>query len=87
MERLISADYFKKQITEMTLEGKIEPEKGFALLQLINIQPTAYKLDEVVKQLEELKTINVDTGLGMTIETLRKDVVLNIVEGGEINND
>ena len=49
---------------------------------VIDAHPTAYDPDKVVKQLERLKTINVDIGFGTTVSTLRKDVVLEIVKAG-----
>lgn len=50
--RLIDADYFKEQIAAVTIKNNIEPKKGLALLELIDAQPTAYNVDEVVEQLE-----------------------------------
>lgn len=47
--------------------------------------PTAYNLDRVVAQLENLKTINVDIGFGTLANTLRKEVVLDIVKGGGVD--
>lgn len=54
-------------------------------MNLIYRQPTAYDVDKVVEQLEELKTINVDISFGTIIRTLRKDVVLEIVKGGGVD--
>ena len=53
--------------------------------KLIDKQPTVYDKDRVVKQLEHLKTINVDIGFGTLANTLRKEVVLDIVKGGGVD--
>ena len=37
-----------------------------------------------MEQLENLKTINVDIGFGTLANTLRKEVVLDIVKGGGV---
>ena len=57
----------------------------YEIADMIEDAPTAYDPDKVVEQLEELKTINVDISFGTIIRTLRKDVVLEIVKGGGVN--
>lgn len=54
--RLIDADAFKKQIVGMTIANNYQINKTRALCDLIDAQPTAYDVDKVVKQLEELKS-------------------------------
>lgn len=54
MGRLIDADKFTQQITGMTLVNNYSVNKALALCKLIDSQPTAYDVDKVVEQLEEL---------------------------------
>lgn len=62
--RLIDADELKRRLDNQQLMehlckvGKQENSQNlsFALAQLIDIQPTAYDVDKVVEQLEELKS-------------------------------
>ena len=53
--RLIDADYFKEQIAAATLKESIEPKKGLTLMEVVDAQPTAYDVDNVVKQLEKMQ--------------------------------
>ncbi|MDE6052768.1 MAG: hypothetical protein K2G55_03200 [Lachnospiraceae bacterium] len=46
--RLIDADYFKEQIAAATLKENVEPKKGIALMELVDVQPTAYDVDKVI---------------------------------------
>lgn len=52
--RLIDADKFTQQITGTTLVNNYPANKALALCKLIDSQPTAYDVDKVVEQLEEL---------------------------------
>ena len=56
-----------------------------SIIDEVKEQPTAYEPDKVVEQLENLKTINVDIGFGTLANTLRKEVVLDIVKGGGVD--
>lgn len=68
------------------LSGRLESMKDYdAVKDVINNMPTAYDPDKVVEQLENLKTINVDIGFGTLANTLRKEVVLDIVKGGGVD--
>ena len=51
--RLIDADTFKKQIAGMTIANNYPVNKASALCDLIDAQPTAYNLDNVIAQLKE----------------------------------
>ena len=55
--RLIDADEFEKQIAGMTIANNYPVKKASALCDLIDAQPTAYDLDKVVEQLEDLKSL------------------------------
>lgn len=54
---------------------------------LIELTPTAYDIDKVVEELEEMKTINVDVGFGTIYKTIRKDVAIEIVKAGGKNDN
>lgn len=51
--RLIDADTFKKQIAGMTIANNYPVNKASALCDLIDAQPTAYNLDNVIAQMKE----------------------------------
>ena len=53
--RLIDADYFKEQIAAATLKGNADPDKGLALMELVDALPTSYDVDKVFEQLEKKK--------------------------------
>lgn len=55
--RLIDADEFEKQIAGMTIANNYPVKKASALCDLIDAQQTAYDLDRVVEQLEDLKSL------------------------------
>lgn len=55
--------------------------------RIIREQPTAYDIDKVVEELEKAKTISVDIGFGTVINTIRKDVVLEIVKKDGVADD
>lgn len=46
--RLIDADAFKEQVAAMTLKG-MPVDKANAMLKLIDMQPTAYNVDQMEK--------------------------------------
>lgn len=50
--RLIDADEFKKQIAGMAIVKNYPAEKANALCEIIDLQPTAYDVDKVVKKIE-----------------------------------
>lgn len=59
--RLIDAEEFKKQIAGMAIINNYPPEKANQFCELIDLQKTAYDLDKVIEQLEELhETISCD---------------------------
>ena len=96
MARLIDADALLEQynLKDATKYGNKDAKQQahsystmmlYEIADMIEDAPTAYDVDEVVEQLEELKTINVDISFGTIIRTLRKYVVLEIVKGGGVN--
>lgn len=52
--RLINADEFKRQVVGMAIINNYPADKANKLCELIDTQPTAYDVDKVVEQLEEL---------------------------------
>lgn len=84
MGRLIDAEILTDYFTEhdLAFEYAIQHQDRKELERLIAEIPTAYDPDKVAEQLESLKTINVDVGFGTVVNTLRKDVVLEIVKAG-----
>lgn len=53
--RLIDADEFQKQIAGMKILSNYPPNKANALCELIDSQPTAFDVENVVSNLEQLK--------------------------------
>lgn len=53
--RLIDADKLTKQIAGMAFANNYPANKALALCKLIDSQPTAYDVDNVLEQLEKLK--------------------------------
>ena len=81
--RLIDDDSLKDAVSEYTL-SKDEYER---FCKIIDAEPTAYDVNKVVAELEKAKAVNVDIGFGTVIDTLRKDVVLEIVKQGGVGAD
>lgn len=88
--RLIDADAYRDDFMQTVYDlFSDEPDniKANLIIDAFDRIPTAYDPNKVVQQLENLKTINVDIGFGITVSTLRKDVVMEIVkEGGTDGN-
>ena len=53
--RLIDADEFQKQIAGMAILNNYPPNKANALCELVDNQPTAFDVENVVSNLEQLK--------------------------------
>lgn len=53
--RLIDADEFQKQIAGMAILNNYPPNKANALCELVDNQPTAFDVEEVVRELRDLK--------------------------------
>ena len=53
--RLIDADEFQKQIAGMAILNNYPPNKANALCKLVDNQPTAFDVENVVSNLEQLK--------------------------------
>lgn len=78
--RLIDADEFKKYVSEMFEQNKdlfqTDEYRNFAgaitqgILDDIDKQPTAYNVDKIVEQLEELKDTERDDGVAELITTM-----------------
>lgn len=51
--RLIDADEFQKQIAGMAILNNYPPNKANSLCELIDSQPTAFDVKNVIEQLEE----------------------------------
>ena len=67
--RLIDADEFKRQIAGMAIVNGYSPQKANALCELIDNQPTAYDLDDVVKQLEDIYAKAAEIGAKEALKT------------------
>ena len=59
--RLIDADAFKSQIAGMSISNNYPANKANALCELIDAQPAAYNPDKVVEQLEDRKSLMLET--------------------------
>lgn len=53
--RLIDADEFQKQIAGIAILNNYPPNKANALCELVDNQPTAFDVEKVVADLEQLK--------------------------------
>lgn len=51
--RLIDADEFQKQIAGMEILSNYPPNKANALCELIDSQPIAFDVENIIKQLEK----------------------------------
>lgn len=78
--RLIDADEFKRQIAAAAIKNGIleSANKATVMFELIDLQPTAYDMEEVVQQLEkEMKSYqaehawNYAKGLEYALEIVR----------------
>lgn len=56
--RLIDADYFKEQIAAATFKFDIEPNKGLALIELVDTMPTAFDIENVVDEIYKYIQMN-----------------------------
>lgn len=52
--RLIDADAFKKQVAAMCIKNNGSTDTAAALIEWIDLQPTAYDVDKVVHALDML---------------------------------
>ena len=55
--RLIDADAFKKQVAAMCIKNNGSTDTATALIDWIDLQPTAYDVDKVVEQINETREI------------------------------
>lgn len=61
--RIIDADKFKKQIAGMAIVNGYSAQKVNKMCELIDEQPTAYDVDEVIKKLKKLRDCKYLTGI------------------------
>lgn len=81
------AEFFHRCLADMgTCCGNYELETS-EMMEKAFTESKIYDPDKVVEQLESLKTINVDIGFGTIVSTLRKDVVVELVKAGGINDN
>lgn len=57
MSRLIDADEFQKQIVGTTILNNYPPGKANALCKLVDSQPTAFDVEKVIEELENLREV------------------------------
>lgn len=63
--RLIDADVFKQQIAEVTIADKLNPEKCNMMCTLIDMQPTAIDLNNVIAALDRRIGIQLNIVIGL----------------------
>ena len=87
--RLIDADDWIEAMkkTESEHEKAMTCPSWWSAFNVISEQPTAYSVDKVVDELEEkARTVNV-IGYGTIYEAINKDVAIEIVKQGDVNDD
>ena len=87
--RLIDADALIEAMkkTESEHEKAMTCPSWWSAFNVISEQPTAYSVDKVVDELEEkARTVNV-IGYGTIYEAINKDVAIEIVKQGDVNDD
>lgn len=76
MRDLIDKNTLRKELS------KLPSEMGFVrkadVMTILGNQKCAYNIDRVVKQIEELKTIEI--GFGITINALWRDDVIDVIK-------
>ena len=90
--RLIDADELSKRLIDSIEYLKNQHYETYASVGdsikfVIDNQQTAYSVDKVVEELEEVKTINVDVGYGTIYKTIRKDVAIEIIKQCGVSDD
>lgn len=55
--RLIDADEFQKQIAGMAILNNYPPNKANALCELVDNQPTAFDVEKVIEEFENLREV------------------------------
>lgn len=87
--RLIDADSLIESMkkTESEHENAMTCPSWWSAFNVISEQPTAYDIDNVVEKLEEnARTVNV-IGYGTIYEAINKDVAIEIVKQGGVDDD
>ena len=79
--RLIDADVFKEQVAAMALKG-IPVKKANAMCELIDHQQTAYNLDKVMGELEQLRNKTME----LVYDVPLIDTIIEIVKRGGIDD-
>lgn len=68
--RLIDAEEFKKQIAGMAIVNNYPADKANKMCELIDCQPTAYDVDKVVEEMQDLLwDCYTDSGVGIDRKT------------------
>lgn len=92
MGRLIDTDAFKRQVAGMAISNNYPANKANALCELIDAQPTAYDPDKVVAQLEDRKSLMLET-LKISESDIDRgriygmDKAIEIVKGGGVDGN
>lgn len=92
MARLIDADKFKQQIAAVTIMNNFDAEFANKLCELVENQPTAYDVDNVVEQFEKkrdevAKSIELNSqsyDIKEEIESVRKhyEWIIQVIKSG-----
>lgn len=91
--RLIDADEFKKQIAGMAIINNYPADKANKICELIDCRPTAYDMDKVVGQLENLGWVFADyypDGTNISRERRKSipyDRAIEIVKSGGVADE
>lgn len=85
--RIIDADKFKQQIAGMAILNDYSAQKVNKMCKLIDAQPTAYDVDEVVKQLNEASCIARPVGWSRKKEIIELKTAIEIVKAGGIDGN
>jgi hypothetical protein len=89
MSRLIDADKFIEEINTMWYDNDNVVELWEALpvvIKTVEQQPTAFDVDKVIEQLDELVTINMEV-LGVRADYVNLAHVIKIVKAGGIDDN
>lgn len=89
--RLIDADEFKKQIAGMAIVNNYPADKANKMCELIDCQKTAYDMDNIIEQLEELRE-EILSGTEYNNDTVNyyleyADSMIDIVKSGGISKE
>lgn len=83
MRDLIDKNTLRKELSK--LPSEMEFVRKADVMTILGNQKCAYNIDRVVKQIEELKTIEID--FGITINALWRDYVIDVIKKDGLIND